>query len=217
MINEKTLSLSLIKIARELHALRFLAGADGNMSYKISEEQILITPSGLSKRDLKESDLACINQKGQILKGNPSSERLMHLAIYENCPKARVVLHAHPPTSIALSLSYPEMKELPSDSLPEVILATDGIPIVPYARPSTRAMGEALLPYLPKYRSFILARHGALTWGESLEEAYRGLERIEHSSDILYKALSLKKPSPLSQEEIKALKEMRKNSKGINL
>ena len=102
------------------------------------------TPSGLSKRNLKESDLAIITQKGRVLRGNPSSERLMHLAIYEKCPSAKAVLHAHPPTSIALSLSYPEMKELPSDSLPEVILATDGIPIVPYTRPSTKEMGKEM-------------------------------------------------------------------------
>ena len=217
VMDEKILSSSLIKIAQELHSLRFLAGADGNISFKINEERIFITPSGLSKRSLKSSDLACITQKGKVLEGNPSSELLMHLTIYEKCPKAKAVLHAHPPTSIALSLSYPEMKNLPSDSLPELLLATDGIPIVPYARPSTQQMGDALLPYLPHYRSFILSRHGALTWGESLEEAFRGLERIEHSAEILYKSMILKKPSPLPEKELNALKEMRKKSKGINL
>lgn len=217
MNNEKSLSLSLLKIASELHQYRFLSGADGNISYKISENRILITPSGISKRNLKTSDLAVINQKGKVLSGSPSSERLMHLEIYKNCPKARAVLHAHPPTSIAFSLAYPEMKELPSNALPELLLATDGIPVVPYARPSTSAMGEILVPYLPQHRSFILARHGVLTWGEDLEEAYRGMERIEHSADILYKAMTLKKPTPLPQDEIKILKEMRKKMKGVSL
>ena len=217
MTNMNYLTLSLLKITSELHQNHFLAGADGNVSYKMSENKILITPSGISKRSLKKSELAVITQNGDILEGNPSSERLMHLTIYKKCPKAKAIIHAHPPTSIALSLAYPKMKEFPIEYLPETLLATDGIPIIPYARPSTQKMGNVLLPYLPQYRSFILARHGALTWGETLEEAYRGMERIEHSSNILYKALSLKKPLPLPQNEIKVLKKMRKKMKGINL
>ena len=109
----------------------------------------------------------------------------MHLAVYRSCPEARAVVHAHPPTAIAWSLARPGLDFLPSDALPEVILAAGSIPFVPYARPGTAAMGEVLAPFLPENRLMVLARHGALAWGGTLEEAHNGMERLEHACQIL--------------------------------
>ena len=133
----------------------------------------------------------------------------MHLAVYKACPEARAVVHAHPPTAIAWSLAHPELTCLPCDALPEVILAAGAIPFVPYARPGTAAMGEQLVPFLPEHRLLILARHGALAWGETLEEAYNGLERLEHACQILKSAHELGGARPLPAPELKALRAAR--------
>jgi L-fuculose-phosphate aldolase len=71
-------------------------------------------------------------------------------------------------------------------------------------------MGTNLHPYLPVCRAMILSRHGAICWGESLREAYCGMERIEHSADILLRAKSLGQLTSLPAEEVTALREMRK-------
>ena len=71
-------------------------------------------------------------------------------------------------------------------------------------------MGEALASYLPQHRVMILARHGALSWGEDLDEAYNGMERLEHSAQILKAALELGGLSSLPTEEVTILREMRK-------
>lgn len=186
-----------------------LAAADGNISFRESDSKIWITPSGVAKSEMHEGDISCVTLENQILRGRPSGERLMHLAIYKAVPEAKAVVHAHPPHAIAWSLAHPGLTELPSDVLPEVILAVGGIPIAPYARPGTQDMGDVLRPYLPKHRVLVLARHGCIAWGESLEEAYAGMERVEHSAHILWLAHTLGKPQALPSSEIKALRELR--------
>jgi len=194
---------------RRLHARNLLAAADGNVSLRLDDGRIAITPSGVAKARLEPADMAFLAPDGTVLAGRPSTERLMHLAVHGACPEAKAVVHAHPPTAIAWSLARPDLAFLPSDALPEVILAAGRIPFVPYARPGTAAMGDALRPFLPEHRLLILARHGALAWGESLEEAVNGLERLEHVCQILKAALELGGARPLPDEELDALRQAR--------
>lgn len=200
----------ILEICQRLHRRNMLSAADGNISLRISDDLILITPSGIAKAFMKPSDMAVINISGDILWGKPSTERLMHLEVFKRCPQAQAVIHAHPTTAIAWSIAQPHLKKLPSDCLSEVILATGDIPFVPYARPGTQAMGDVLVPYLPHHRAMILRRHGALTWGHDLEEAYRGMERIENSAQILAEATKLGGLNPLPPDEVTYLYDLRK-------
>ena len=200
----------IIEVCRRLYGRNMLAAADGNVSLRVGDT-ILITPSGLPKAFIGPEDIAAISLDDQILAGNPSGERLMHLAVYNKTDEARAVVHAHPPHAIAWSVAHPELKELPSTCLSEVILATGSIPIVPYARPGTGHMGVAVGMFLPHYKVMILSRHGGLTWGNDLLEAYMGMERLEHSAEILYKADTLRELTHLPPDEIEALREMRKS------
>ena len=173
-----------------------LAAADGNISHRCSDEEILITPTRKAKAFIDEQDIATMTLAGKCLQGAPSGESLMHLEVYRRCPQAKAVVHAHPPTAIAWTIAKPELTELPSHCLPEVILALGKIPIAPYARPGTEDMGIKIRHLLPQHKVIILARHGGLSWGESLEEAYWGMERLEHCAEILKRAAELG-PSPL--------------------
>jgi L-fuculose-phosphate aldolase len=194
---------------RRLHRRNLLAAADGNISLRLSDGRIAITPAGVNKYQLRPEHMAYLTPEGQILSGTPSSERAMHLAVYRRCPEARAVVHAHPPTAIGWTLAHPELAELPSDALPEVILAAGRIPVAPYARPGTEAMGSVLGSLLPAHRLLLLARHGALAWGDSLEEAVNGIERVEHAALILKTAFELGGAKPLPEEERRALHALR--------
>jgi len=199
----------IIEAAKRLYQKNFLAAADGNISIRINDQQILITPSGKSKAHLQANEMAEITLENEIKKGTPSSERLMHLAIYRKCKKAKAIVHAHPPTAIAWTISHPHLKELPNQSFAEVILAVGSLPIVPYARAGTTAMANVLDPFLPEFRVLILARHGAVAWGETLEEAVNGIERLEHIAETLLRAEMLGNITNLPEEEIEALKKIR--------
>jgi L-fuculose-phosphate aldolase len=200
----------IIEICRRLNAKNLLASADGNVSFRVSDEEILITPTGLNKSQISPVDMAVITIDNRVLKGNPSGERLMHLELYRNCPKAKAVVHAHPPTAIAWTIARPDLQELPGEGMSELILAMGRVPVAPYARPGTQSMGEVLRPFLPHYRVIILARHGALSWGEDLEEAYNGMERLEHVAGILKSAQELGGLTSLPKSEVDALWQLRK-------
>ena len=208
-MDEPGILKSILEACRRLHERNLLAAADGNISYRLPFNRIAITPTGVNKAKLRVEDMAFMQLSGIVIKGKPSSERLMHLAVYRACPEAMCVVHAHPPTAIAWSLARPDLEFLPDESLPEIILAAGRIPIVPYARPGTAAMGEALARFLPQYRLMVLSRHGALCWGETIEDAYNGIERLEHVCQILKSAMELGGLSTLPMDELAALRDLR--------
>lgn len=209
MANHNDIKTEMIFSAKRLHQKNMLAAADGNISYRISDNEILMTPAGKAKAFIQVQDIATITLNNKIISGNPSSERLMHLTIFQHCEKAKCVVHAHPPTAIAWTIARPYLTELPNECLSELILATGRVPIASYARPGTQAMGDVLIPFLPECRIIILGRHGALAWGESIEEATNGLERLEHSAEILLRAEQLGGITNLPAEEVAILKNMR--------
>jgi len=198
----------IVNLGRELYSKGFLSGCDGNISIRV-EDEIWCTPTAIPKKYLKPEQICSIKLSGEIIYGKPSSERLMHLEVYRNCPSAKAVVHAHPPHAIVWSVFDPSLKELPNRCLSEVILAAGSIPIVPYARPGTQAMGEVLKPFLPKNKLMILSRHGALSWGTNLLEADIGMDRLEHSAEILFKARSLGPLTELEDVEVQNLLAMR--------
>ena len=192
-----------------LHARGLLAAADGNISVRLPDDTVLLTPAGVNKARLPPGSLARVSLDGRILEGRPSIERAMHLTVYRASADARVVVHAHPPTATAWTLARPELTELPTDALPELLLAAGRVPIVPYARPGTEEMGAVLLPFLPAHRLLLLSRHGALAWGESMEEAVNGIERVEHSALILKIAEELGGTTPVPPLELEELRALR--------
>ncbi len=198
----------IIKVCKRLYKRNMLAAADGNISLRV-KDGILITPSGQCKAFIEEEDIALVTPENEIKYGNPSSERLMHLAVYNHTGEAKAVVHAHPPTAIAWSVAFPDDKELPNGCLSEIILAAGRIPIVPYARPGTQGMGDVLKGFIDEHKIMILSRHGGLCWGDSLEEATKGMERLEHSAEILYRAKTLGQLTYLNEDEIQALYKLR--------
>ena len=198
-----------IEACRALHAQGLLAAADGNVSVRLEDGGLAITPRGVPKAALRREDFAVLDLDGTVRSGNPSSERLMHLAVYRAVPEARAVVHAHPPTAIGWSLAHPDAEELPSDALPEVILAAGRIPLVPMATPGTEEMGSTLAPFLPGSRLMILARHGGLAWGESVREAAGGIERLEQVAKILLAAEGFGGAKPLGASDLAELRALR--------
>lgn len=200
----------IVEISQRLHKMDCLAACDGNISVRVAEDKILITPSTRPKAFITEKEIVQMDLKGYSQNGIPSSEKQMHLSVYHTAPQAKAVIHAHPPAAIAWSIAHPDLKELPCDSCSELILALGKVPIVPYARPGTAEMGTNLKKYLPETKVMILSRHGSLTWGENIEEAYFGQERLEHSAKLLMYASYINKLHPLPEEEVKVLQQMRK-------
>ena len=162
----------------------------------------------LDRPDLLKVNVAAIDSSGSPKK--PSSETIMHTTIYKNQPLAKAVFHAHPPTAVAYSVAHPKDQFFPLNFISELILALGQVPIVAYQRPGTSKMGEALVPFLADSKVLILQFHGAVSWGESIDEAYMGIERLEHAAEIYLKAQMMGRVGELPESEIQALVELRK-------
>ena len=208
--SEQQIREDIIKTAVMLHQKNMLAACDGNISYRCDDNTILITPSGKPKFLLDSDDFAIVDMGGGVIAGQPSSEMLMHLEVYRQRPDARAVIHAHPPTAIAYSIAHPDAKEIPGKSFSELILAVGKLPVVPFQMPGSPAMGTALRPFIRGHKVMVLARHGAISFGDDLIEAYNGMERLEHSCEILLRAAGFGAVTELDEDTIDKLHAMRK-------
>lgn len=206
----KQIKQDIINTAVMLHHKNMLAACDGNISVRLDNDTIFITPSGMPKFLVTEGDIAVVDLSGKVIEGKPSSEMLMHLEVYKMRADAKAVIHAHPPTAVAYSIAHPEAEEIPGKSFSELILAVGKIPVVPFQMPGSLEMGTALHPFIKESKVMVLARHGALSFGGDLIEAYNGMERLEHSCEILLKAQSFGAVTELEQQTIDALYAMRK-------
>jgi L-fuculose-phosphate aldolase len=191
----------VIKVCRQLYNKGLIAAADGNVSLRLSGGDILITPSGVHKGFLNESDLVVVDSKGYVLKGlgRPSSELIMHTAIYRQYPGAMAVVHTHPPWTLALSLSG---NQLLPHLLIEGKMFLGEVTIVPFEKPGTEALARAVVDALHKGSAQILAHHGAVTMGPTLWKAFELMECLEHISRITALAKILGEPVPLPEGKV---------------
>jgi L-fuculose-phosphate aldolase len=180
----------IAEIGRRLYAQKLIAGGDGNISVRI-DDRILITPTACHKGFLDPENMALMALDGELISGIPSSECAMHLAVYRAVPEARAVVHAHPPVATAWSVARPNLSALPTESLTEALVALGHVPFVSYARPGTPAMGDVLIPHLPRSKVLILRHHGSLCWGTSLNEAFCLTEHLENTAQTLFHAEAL--------------------------
>lgn len=207
MATELELRKKIVDIHKKLYALGFAVANDGNTSVKLKNDTFLITPKGLDKTKLKPADIVVVNGSGKKIKGphDPSSEIWLHLYAYRARPTVSAIVHSHPPFSIAASLAGVSLEEL---ILPEVILAFGKIPTAPYKLTGTKEMASGVAEKLASSDGVILERHGALTVGNTLDDALAKLERIEHTAKILTYAKLLGGYHPLLPSEVTALSKL---------
>jgi len=204
-MQERSARQAIVDVHRILYEIGFSVANDGNTSMRVNSKTLLITPMGLNKSRLKPEQIVTIDMEGNATGGGmhpPSSERALHLEIYKVRPDVQAIIHAHPPYAIACSLAGVSLAEY---LLPEVIVALGQIPTVQYATPSTKEFGQVAAEQAKKYDAMILARHGAVTLGKSLNEALEKLERLEHSAKIAAIARSIGSIAPLPKPEVERL------------
>jgi L-fuculose-phosphate aldolase len=208
MRSEETLRADITEVGRRLHTLGMVASNDGNISVRLDDRRLLATPKGVSKGFMTPDMLVVTDMEGRKLSGDraPSSEILMHLAVYQERPDARAVVHAHPATATGFAVAG-----IPLDRavLAEVITTLGSIPIAEYGTPSTRELPDAVRRYIKAHDGLLLANHGALTLAGDLFAAYYKMETIEHFARISLVARLLGREHLLSREEVARLQQLR--------
>jgi len=194
----------IVRYGRMLHEKGFVAAMDGNLSIRLKQDRILVTPTGLSKGSMRPADLVIVDLEGKQVAGrrNVTSEIGMHLMIYRTRPDVKAIVHAHPPTATGFAAAGIALTE---PLVCEVVMGLGCIPLARYGTPGTAELAQSLEPYVPKYDAILMSNHGVVAYGDTIEHAYMKMETVEHFAQISLVTHMLGRQQPLQEREIEKL------------
>ena len=184
---------------RQLAERGLIAGQDGNLAVRLGPDRVLVTPTGLIKALVRPADMVEVDRRGRKRRGrhNPTSELDLHLRILRLRPDVDAVVHAHPPVATGFAVAGLDFEAF---VLPELILQCGRVPLVPYGTPGTPELGDRLEQHLAGHDAWLLANHGAVTVGPTLDAAWIRMESLEHAARIIATARALGHVGELSPD-----------------
>ena len=197
----------ICRVCRLLYDRGYVVSNDGNVSARVEEDRVLITPSGVGKGRVTPDMLVLCDLEGQILEGDrhPSSESGMHLLVYRERPDVRAVVHAHPPFSTARAICR---RPLTERYLAEMILGLGEVPVTEFAMPSTAEVPDSVRPFVRTHSAVLLANHGSLAWGPDLLSAFDRLEVVEQTAKVYFLVERMGGGTEISPERAETLRSM---------
>ena len=212
MKSELDIKKEMCEIGKRVYDRGMVASNDGNFSVKLNDNEYLCTPTGVSKGFMTPEYICKVDAKGNILEANevfrPSSEIKMHMRIYEKRPDVKAVVHAHPMYATTFAIAG---KPLMEPIMPEAVIFLGGVPLAKYGTPSTMEIPDAVEEFLEDYDAVLLENHGALTYSDSLLNAYHKMESVEFYARLMYQTMAIGGPQILSDERVEQLYEIRRN------
>jgi L-fuculose-phosphate aldolase len=195
-------------IGRRIYAKGFAAGNDGNISFRLGPNEVLCTPTLVSKGFMTPADLCIVDMEGNQLDGarKRSSEILLHLTIMKERPDVNAVVHCHPPHATAFAVAR---EPIPQCVLPEVEIFLGEVPITRYETPGGQKFADTVKPFVKHANVMILANHGTVSCGETVEKAYWWTEILDAYCRILMLAKDLGRVSHLTRAETQELLDLK--------
>ena len=211
MQSEMDIKIEMCEIGKRVYNRGMVAANDGNFSVKLSDNEFLCTPTGVSKGFMTPEYICKVDAEGNVIEANegfkPSSEIKMHMRVYKEREDVKAVVHAHPMYATTFAVCGLPLTE---PIMPEAVLSLGTVPLAKYGTPSTMESPDAVSEYLPYYDAVLLENHGALSYADSLMGAYHKMESLEFYARLLYQAKMLGGPKELTDEQVKRLYGMRR-------
>lgn len=214
-MTEAALREQICHIGRLMYQNGYIDATSGNISARLGPDRILCTPSGLPKGFMTPDQLIVVDMNAQRVgpttEANanlkPTSEILMHLECYRQREDVQGVVHAHPPTAVALTIAGIGFDNC---VVPEAIVILGVVPTTPYANPASAENRDAIRNLIGEHDALMLAYHGSLTVAHTVWDAYMRLETLEHTAKIMYMAQQMGTVNPLPPGQIEKLIEHRR-------
>lgn len=202
--DEQKIRQDIVNAGKKLYNMGYLAGTSGNISVRLPDNTILITPSGVNKAESYPDLIVKTDINGNYIcgQGKPSTEIKMHMAIYKKRADINAVVHAHPSFATGFAASGVALDQ---KVLPEAILILGDVPLVEYSTPSTNEVPDNLEKYLHGRNAFLLANHGALTLGSDLAGAVHRMETLELFAKVILIARALGGEKILNSQQLEKL------------
>lgn len=206
-MNETAIREAIAKHGEALYARRYAHGSSGNISVRL-DDGLLITPTNSCLGRLDPARISKIDLQGKHISGDkPSKEAFLHLAMYQERPSANGIVHLHSTHSVAVSCLCHEDH---SDILPPItayyVMRIGRLPLLPYFRPGDMALADAVRAAARRDHAMLLANHGPVVAGKSLDDAVYNAEELEETAR-LFLMLRNEKTRFLSDEQVAALRE----------
>lgn len=204
MSDVRKVKQEICEIGRRLYARGFAAGNDGNISYRLSDDVVVCTPTQICKGFMEPDDLCTVDMQGKQIGGDSkrTSEVLLHLEIYRADPAAKAVVHCHPPHATAFGVAG---VDIPSCILPEVEVFLGLVPRAEYETPGGKTFAETVRPFVGKANTVVLSNHGTVSWGATVEKAYWYTEILDAYCRILLLANQIGNVQRLPIPKVKEL------------
>lgn len=198
----------ICEIGRRVYNRGFAAANDGNISYRIGENEVLCSPTMISKGFMTPDDICTVDMEGKQLAGRRkrSSEILLHLTIMKERPDVKSVVHCHPPHATAFAVAR---EPIPQCVLPEVEVFLGDVPMTRYETPGSQKFADTVLPFVKKTNVMMLANHGTVSYGETVERAYWWTEILDAYCRILLLAKDLGRINYFTQNETQELLDLK--------
>lgn len=207
-MNAHKIKQEICEIGRRIYNKGFAAANDGNISYRIAENEVLCSPTMVSKGFMTPEDICSVDLEGNQLSGRRkrSSEILLHLTIMKSRPDVKSVVHCHPPHATAFAVAR---EPIPQCVLPEVEVFLGDVPITQYETPGGQKFADTVLPVVQKCNVMILANHGTVSFGESVERAYWWTEILDAYCRILMLSRDLGRVNYLGDQKTRELLDLK--------
>jgi L-fuculose-phosphate aldolase len=160
----------IVDVGRKLWLRSYVDGNGGNISYRIGPNEVICTPTLVSKADLKTTDMSMVDLTGKQLAGSRprTSEILLHLEIYKEVPEAKAVVHCHPAHATAYAITN---RIPPTCIIPEYEVFIGKVAISPYETPGSTEFARTVLPYVKNHNTILLSNHGIVCWADTVTHA----------------------------------------------
>ena len=205
-MSETAIRDKICRVGASLFARGLTFGSTGNISVRLPDGGTLMTPTNVSLGELDPAKLSRLDANGHLLSGDkPTKEAFLHRAMYGQRPEAAAVVHLHSTHSVAVSCLHGIDHH---DCLPPLtayyVMRVGRLPLVPYYKPGDMALAEAVRGFAGKHHAVLLANHGPVVAGSSLDAAVNAVEELEETAK-LYLMLRGAKTRFLTPAQVKEL------------
>lgn len=197
----KLMQIEVCKTAQEMYHSGLVAGTWGNISARVDEDYMVITPSGMDYERLCPEEMVIVNMNTLEYEGNlkPSIETVVHSAVYKDRPEVNGIVHTH--STYALTVATAR-KEIPPICDDQVQILGGSVRLAGYTMPGTEEMAKEVVRALKERAGALIANHGAITVGRTLSEAYTGSVVLEKAAKVYINCQSIGGPTEISQADI---------------
>ena len=178
----------MVALGASLFARGYAAGSGGNLSVRLADGTILATPTNSCLGRLVPERLSKIRTDGTLVSGDPpTKESAFHLALYATKPECGAVVHLHSTYAVALScLLGLDERDVIRPFTPYYVMKVAPLPLLPYFKPGSPKLAGILAEKAGTARCFLLANHGPVVTGKTLEDAANTAEELEETARMVF-------------------------------